>query len=73
MFEMISSDELLLIDGGINGGAVYCGFVSCCIGVGLFAIAATPGVNIVAAAGAAYLGSWGIAGGIPATTYGFCT
>lgn len=70
MFEIISNEDLIFIDGGFDLGAVYAGFVSGCIGVGLLAVAATPGLNIVAAAGAAYVASWGLAGGVTLITYG---
>ena len=62
--------DMCQINGGFNWGGILSGVIFGAIGVGCLAIALTPGLNIVAAACVAYIGSWGIAGGIVSTIYG---
>lgn len=71
VFESVSNDELFQIDGGFDIGSVVGGVLIVTTGVGCLAVACVPGVNVVAAACVAYAGSWGLAGGIALTTYGF--
>lgn len=71
MFNTINYDELQIINGGFKGEDVFGGALIFVTGVGLLAAACVPGVNVVAAAGLAYAGSWGLAGGVFMTTYGF--
>lgn len=65
-----SFNELSQIDGGFNWEGILSGAMLGAVGVGCVAIAMTPGLNVVAAASAAYVGSWGLAGGAMATIYG---
>lgn len=62
--------EVMGIDGGVNAEGLVSGVLFGCVGVGCLAIAITPGLNVVAAAGLAYAGSWGLAGAVASTTYG---
>lgn len=69
MVELTQMD-VLEINGGFNLEGIISGVVIGAVGVGCLAIAMTPGLNVVAAAGVAYAGSWGLAGGAAATIYG---
>lgn len=60
---------MLNVNGGINGEAIFGGICLAATAVGCIAIAATPGVNVIAAA-CAYAGSWAIAGSVTSTVYG---
>ena len=68
--EADTDKEIYEINGGFNWGGIISGAIFGSVGVGCLAIAATPGLNVIAAAGAAYAGSWGIAGGAMSTIYG---
>ena len=72
MFNTINNDELFVINGGFKGEDVAGGSMIFIVGVGLVAAATVPGpgLNVVAAAGLAYAGSWGLAGGITMGLYG---
>lgn len=70
MFNTINNDELFVINGGFKGEDVAGGAMIFIVGVGLVAAATVPGLNVVAAAGLAYAGSWGLAGGITMGLYG---
>lgn len=70
MFNTINNDELFVINGGFKGEDVAGGAMIFITGVGLVAAAAVPGLNVVAAAGLAYAGTWGLAGGITMGIYG---
>lgn len=72
MFYELMSDELDFINGGADAGTIVAGGLFFAVGVGCLAIAAVPGVNVVAAAAVAYAGSWGLAGGITTTIIGIC-
>lgn len=66
----LTNNEMIEINGGFNWGGIVSGVIFGAVGVGCLAIAATPGLNVIAAAGVAYAGSWGIAGGAMSTIYG---
>jgi hypothetical protein len=68
--EKLSFEELSTINGGFNWEGIVSGIILGAVGVGSLAIAVTPGLNVIAAAGIAYAGSWGIAGGAMSTVYG---
>lgn len=66
----LTNYEMLELNGGFNLEGIVSGVIFGAVGVGCLAIAVTPGVNVIAAAGVAYVGSWGLAGGAVATIYG---
>ena len=70
MFQDLNTNELLVIDGGVSGEHILAGITFAAVGVGCWAIALTPGVNVVAVAALTYAGAWGIAGGVASATYG---
>ena len=70
MFETVALEKLEAINGGFSFKHVISGALFFTVGVGCLAVATIPGVNVVAAAGVAYLGSWGTAGGTVTSIYG---
>jgi hypothetical protein len=69
-FVLLDNAELMEINGGANGWTILGGVLTVAAGVGLCAAALVPGLNVVAVAGLAYLGSWGVSGGTALAVYG---
>lgn len=70
MFRELSVQEMENVDGGIDGEYILAGITFAALGVGCLAIATVPGLNVLAAAGVAYVGTWGVSGGIASVAYG---
>lgn len=66
----LTYNEMSEVNGGFNLDGILSGVILGAVGVGCLAVAVTPGLNVAVAAGAAYAGSWGIAGGTMSTIYG---
>ena len=68
----MNQEELFTINGGADVDYIYAGATFAAIGVGLMAAACTVALPVVAVAALAYVGIWGISGGIACGVIGIC-